>query len=85
MGPERNELKLMRNQLAAIAFVCCVMAAMPLAAAPASGTPDRDALRAEPAPVAVEQVPLRAVRDEVAMVLVGTALIGIAAAVRRAT
>jgi hypothetical protein len=59
--------------------------AVPLMAAPAvtgettAGNPDAPA-------VAVQQVrvPLPGLRDEAAMVLVGTALIGLAAAVRRA-
>lgn len=47
-------------------------------------TPDTDAVT--PAPVAVQRVspPIVGLRDEAAMVLVGTALIGLAAAVRRA-
>ena len=47
-------------------------------------TPDDDAVAQ--APVAVQRVhlPSMGMRDEAAMVLVGTALIGLAAAVRRA-
>lgn len=47
-------------------------------------TPEDEAVA--PAPVAVQRVSLPSIgmRDEAAMVLVGTALIGLAAAVRRA-
>jgi hypothetical protein len=67
--------------LLAFAFLCSV----PLAEAM---RPDTDEPRetATSAPVAVQRVSLPGthVRDEAAMVLVGTALIGLAAAVRRA-
>lgn len=45
-----------------------------------------EARQAAPTPVAVQrvEVPATGIRDEAAMVLVGTALIGLAAAVRRA-
>jgi len=72
----------MRRYLASLVFVAAAAAAGPLAAAPAdTETPSADA----PA-VAVKQVrvPAHGLRDEAAMVLVGTALIGLAAAVRRA-
>lgn len=71
----------MRKYLASIAFVGCVLGASPIAAS----TPRSDADNG-PA-VAVQQVRVPAaggLRDEAAMVLVGTALIGLAAAVRRA-
>jgi hypothetical protein len=45
---------------------------------------DKTAATATPT-VAVQHVSLPALRDEAAMVLVGTALIGVAAAVRRAS
>ena len=66
--------------LASLAFAGCALAASPLAAA--ASVPDAD-----PPAVAVQQVrvpPIGGLRDEAAMVLVGTALIGLAAAVRRA-
>lgn len=58
--------------------------ATPLVAAPAVG--DTVANNSEAPAVAVQQVrvPVPYLRDEAAMVLVGTALIGLAAAVRRA-
>jgi hypothetical protein len=72
----------MRQYLASIVFAGGALAASPLAAAP-------DVPEAERAPhaVAVQHVrvpPAGGLRDEAAMVLVGTALIGLAAAVRRA-
>jgi hypothetical protein len=72
----------MRKYLASIAFTGCALAASPLVAARSV----TDAENAAPA-VAVQQVrvpPAGGLRDEAAMVLVGTALIGLAAAVRRA-
>lgn len=72
----------MRRYLASLAFVASIAAAAPLAAAPAdTETPSADA-----SAVAVQQVrvPAHGLRDEAAMVLVGTALIALAAAVRRA-
>lgn len=70
----------MRKYLASIIFTGCALAASSsLAASPVNET--------ESAPtVAVQQVrvPLPGLRDEAAMVLVGTALIGLGAAVRRA-
>ncbi len=73
----------MRRYLASLAFAGCFAVATPLAAAP---TADRDTPSAANTAVAVQQmhVPAHGLRDEVAMVLVGTALIGLAAAVRRA-
>jgi hypothetical protein len=63
------------------------IAAFMLMGAPATGgsTPDReDAVKS--APVAVQNLRVESphLRDEVAMVLIGTVLIGLAAAVRRA-
>lgn len=72
----------MRKYLASTAFIGCALAASPLVAAP----PAPEANAAAPT-VAVQQVrvpPVGGLRDEAAMVLVGTALIGLAAAVRRA-
>jgi hypothetical protein len=67
----------MRKNLASLAMLFCLSSAVPALAT--SNTTD------EATAVAVQQVrmPLPGVRDEVAMVLVGTALIGLAAAVRR--
>lgn len=69
----------MRKYLASLAFAVCLTAAAPVLAATA--TPEETS---EPT-VAVQQVriPVPGLRDEAAMVLVGTALIGLAAAVRR--
>jgi hypothetical protein len=70
-----------RKYLASLVFTGCALAASPLAAAPSV----TEAETATPA-VAVQQVrvpPGGGMRDEAAMVLVGTALIGLAAAVRR--
>jgi hypothetical protein len=71
----------MRKYLASLVFAGCALAASPLTATPATG----EAPNAAPA-VAVQQVrvSMPSLRDEAAMVLVGTALIGLAAAVRRA-
>jgi hypothetical protein len=64
------------------------IAAFMLVVAPASGgsTPDTRDDTIETAPVAVQHVVVESprLRDEAAMVLIGTALIGLAAAVRRA-
>ena len=72
----------MRKYLASLVVTGCALAAVPLGAAPSL----KEADSATPA-VAVQQVRVPAgggLRDEAAMVLVGTALIGLAAAVRRA-
>lgn len=70
-----------RKYLASIVFTGCVLAASPLAAAPsvAEAETGAPALAAQQARVP----PGDGMRDEAAMVLVGTALIGLAAAVRR--
>jgi hypothetical protein len=70
----------MRKYLASLAFALSLSAAVPAWAA-ANTTDEMHAS----APVAVQQVrvPVPGLRDEAAMVLVGTALIGLAAAVRR--
>jgi hypothetical protein len=70
----------MRKYLASLAFALTVTAAVPALAA----ARDTDETHAS-ATVAVQQVrmPVPGLRDEAAMVLVGTALIGLAAAVRR--
>lgn len=76
----------MRRYVVFFVLAGCLALALPLLAAPSAkgdttvtGNPDAPA-------VAVQQVrvPLPGLRDEAAMVLVGTALIGLAAAVRRA-
>ena len=71
----------MRKYLASLAFGGLLAVAAPVAAA--SEVPETPNASAS---VAVQQVkvPLPSLRDEAAMVLVGTALIGLAAAVRRA-
>jgi len=73
----------MRRQLVSLTIAGLAVLATGLGASPAVN----DNTAATPAPtVAVQRVslPLPAVRDEAVMVLVGTALIGMAAAVRRA-
>ena len=76
----------MRTQLVSLIFAGLVgFVASPSAAATRpAGDEARDSASA--APVAVQRVgfPATGLRDEAAMVLVGTALIGLAAAVRRA-
>lgn len=69
----------MRKYLASLVFGGCALIASPASAARAFETPVLEAQ-----PVAVQQVRFMGLRDEAAMVLVGTALIGLAAAVRRA-
>jgi len=66
-------------------LVFALMCSAPLAAATRPG-PDEPREAAASAPVAVQHVSLAGtrMREEAAMVLVGTALIGLAAAVRRA-
>jgi hypothetical protein len=68
--------------IAALAFASCAAIA---GAAPAAN-PDTSSAKPPAPALAVEQVrvPLKGLRDEAAMVLVGTALIALAAAVRRA-
>jgi hypothetical protein len=73
----------MRTYLAPLVFAGCALSASPAAAA----TPSTDALSPEPAvPVTAQHghAVMPGLRDDAAMVLVGTALIGLAAAVRRA-
>jgi hypothetical protein len=74
----------MRKYLASLTFTGAVLIAMPAAAGANPAANEASTVAA--APVAVQQlrVPMPGLRDEAAMVLVGTALIGIAAAVRRA-
>jgi len=70
----------MRRFLASIAFVGCAAFASPFAAAATTVPADTSSA------VAVQQLRVSAhgIRDEAAMVIVGTALICLAAAVRRA-
>lgn len=71
-----------RTKSSILAVAIAMIAATSAAAGPAVETGEPVAA----APVAVQQVntSLPAIRDEAAMLLVGTALIGLAAAVRRA-
>jgi hypothetical protein len=74
----------MRRHLVSLTIAASAIVATGLSASPAVG----DEAAASPAPtVAVQRVslPVPAIRDDAAMVLVGTALIGVAAAVRRAS
>jgi hypothetical protein len=71
----------MRRQILSIMFAGLASSA-PLLAGP-SVADDRAARASAPIAVQRPSLPLPGVRDEVAMVLVGTALIGLAAAVRR--
>lgn len=66
----------MRKYLATLVFGGCALMSAPLVATEVSS-----AVVIEPAPA---RVSIRGLRDEAAMLLVGTALIGLAAAVRRA-
>jgi hypothetical protein len=70
-----------------VVLVFAVLVAVGAASVVAAGRASVDESREETAtPVAVQRVgiPATGLRDEVAMVLVGSALIGLAAAVRRA-
>jgi hypothetical protein len=75
----------MRRKFAVLVFVGAV--GIGVSSLPAAGRPSAaDRESAAPAPVAVQRLalPTAGLRDEAAMVLIGTALIGLAAAVRRA-
>lgn len=63
-----------------------LFASMALVGSPASAERTKNEEQIAAAPVAVQRLPVPGfgLRDEAAMVLVGTALIGLAAAVRRA-
>jgi hypothetical protein len=67
-------------------IVFTLMCSAPLAAATRPGADEPREAATASAPVAVQRVSIPGIhiRDEAAMVLVGTALIGLAAAVRRA-
>jgi hypothetical protein len=78
----------MRKKIVSLVFSLMVAGAIGFLAAPMTATarPAEDET-VQPAPaVAVQRftLPATGLRDEAAMVLVGTALIGLAAAVRRA-
>ena len=76
----------MRRYVGSLVFAGCAVLGASASAGPAA-TNDTAVVSAPAAPaVAVQQVrvPLPGFRDEAAMVLVGTALIALAAAVRRA-
>jgi uncharacterized lipoprotein YajG len=75
----RNE---MGKYLASLMFAGCALVASPLSATPAATEP-RTADATSTVAVQQVRVPVTGLRDEAAMVLVGTALIGLAAAVRR--
>ena len=64
------------------AFVAGLLAFM--APKAVADTPDDETVTASPMAVQRMSIPSMGLRDEAAMVLVGTALIGLAAAVRRA-
>jgi hypothetical protein len=72
----------MRRQFVSFGIVGFLLST-PIVGAPAA---DNESLPSVSAPVAIQRatLPGRWIRDEIAMVLAGTALIGLAAAVRRA-
>ena len=70
----------MRKYLATIFFTGCALAASPaLAGSPVNETESAPTMSGQQG-----RFPLTGLRDEAAMVLLGTALIGLGAAVRRA-
>jgi hypothetical protein len=69
----------MRKYLASLLFSVCALAASSALAANVNETESAPTMTAQQV-----RVPLPGLRDEAAMVLVGTALIGLGAAVRRA-
>lgn len=71
----------MRKYLASLVFTGCVLAAPALSAA---GTVTETDSTTTNAAVQQVRIPATGLYDQAAMVLVGTALIGLAAAVRRA-
>jgi hypothetical protein len=82
---DREEsFSVMRRQIVSMAIAALAVLSSSIGAAPAA--PDDAATASAPATVAVQRMAFRfpEIRDEVAMVLVGTLLIGVAAAVRRA-
>src|SRR5262245_26947035 len=79
----REELRVMRRQLVTLTLAGLALATT--ASGPASAASDETSVTAAPT-VAIDRVDpgVPAIRDEAAMVLVGTVLIGLGAAVRRA-
>jgi hypothetical protein len=75
-------MNVMRKYLASLVFVVGLSAAAPALAA--TDTTSEEARVQATVAVQHVRVPVPGLRDEAAMVLVGTALIGLAAAVRRA-
>ncbi len=73
----------MRKYLASLVFAGCVLGASPVPASPPA-TKARTTEATTSVAVSQVRVPVPGLRDEAGMVLVGTALIGLAAAVRRA-
>jgi len=70
----------MRQYFASLVFAGCALAASPaLTASPVNETESGSVVAVQP-----NRLPLGGLRDEAAMVLLGTALIGLGAAVRRA-
>lgn len=75
----------MRRQIFSLMFVGAMgLWASPLAATTTTQEEGRETVATGPVAVQRVSLPATGLRDEAAMVLVGTALIGIAAAVRRA-
>jgi hypothetical protein len=77
----------MRREWVLLMFAAMVVVAVAAASVAAASRPPAEPARdSTAAPVAVQRVgiPATGLRDEAAMVLVGSALIGLAAAVRRA-
>jgi hypothetical protein len=74
----------MRRQIVFLMFVGVVGLASVLAATANTQEEGRETVATPPVAVQRVSLPATGLRDEAAMVLVGTALIGIAAAVRRA-
>ena len=73
----------MRRQLVTLTFAGLAIATT-TSGAPRRPATKRQWARPRPLPSSASAWPLPAIRDEAAMVLVGTALIGLGAAVRRA-
>ena len=88
-GGESNvlveEVKVMRRVVVVVFALLMAAGAASAASGRPPAEPSHDRARAS-APVAVQGIglPFAGIRDEAAMVLVGTVLIGLAAAVRRA-
>jgi hypothetical protein len=76
----------MRRQIVALTFVGLTVLVISTVASSGYAIPEATNGTPSAAPVAVQRVamPATGLRDEAAMVLIGTALIGLAGAVRRA-